>query len=80
MDGTSLLMNSLLTLFYKNTDRFDKNSNILQVPELWALKGYSDSILTLDSYWETSQETVTCCKVEGFRGLKSWKSREDTTG
>ena len=65
MDRTFILIASILILFFNRTDRFDLNSSIWPVPEVGALKGFSDSFGALNNYWETSLEKVTSRIVKG---------------
>ena len=68
MDRIFILIDNILLLFYNKTNRFVQNCSIYLVPEHGAVKGISDSLATLDMYWERIQRTET------------WESRMDTTG
>ena len=48
-----------------------KTGSTHQVPEYGALKGFSDSLATLDYHWETSLEEVTRRIPKWFAGLSS---------
>ena len=57
-----------------------KTANFQQVPEFGALKGFSDSVATLENHWETSPEETTRLKAKWFVGWGSENREEARLG
>ena len=80
MDQTFIIINSILILFYNKTDRFNQNTKYSAGARYGALKGFSDSLATLENHWETSLEEVNRRIAKWFLRLRVWNQERTLPG